>query len=135
VPRRPLAVICAGLLAFSGLSLLGLTGTATAGALPISTAQVQIAGNVLPSLSQLASQPADPAAPLTIGVALHRPDPAGEDAFLARQNDPASPDFRRFLTLQQVVARFGVPAARTGDVVSRLRGAGLAVQNVDATGD
>jgi len=128
-------VICAGLLAFSGLSLLGLTGTATAGALPISTAQVQIAGNVLPSLSQLASQPADPAAPLTIGVALHRPDPAGEDAFLARLNDPASPDFHRFLTLQQVVARFGVPAARTGDVVSRLRGAGLAVQNVDATGD
>jgi subtilase family serine protease len=96
---------------------------------------VRIAGNVLPGLTALASVPADPSTPLTVGVALARPHVAEEDAFLAAQADPASPHFRQVLTLDQVVARFGVPAARTDHVVAGLRAAGLTVDRVDATGD
>lgn len=51
-----MALICAGALAFSAFGVLGGAASATAvGGIPLPTAQVQIAGNVLPSLSQLAS--------------------------------------------------------------------------------
>ena len=40
-----------------------------------------------------------PSTPMRIGVALERPDAAGEDALVRSLYDPASPSFHRFLKL------------------------------------
>jgi pseudomonalisin len=126
----------------STLLLAGLAGTALASspsaavsAAPAPAALARLNGNLLPSLALLPSRAADPSTPMSIGVALRRPNPAAEDAFLAQLDDSRSPQFHHFLTVDQVAARFGVPHARTADVVARLRAAGLTVGRTDATGD
>lgn len=72
---------------------------------------------------------------LRIGVALQRPDVAGEMRLLHDLYDPASPSFHRFLTPAQFKARFGVPAASVAATQAWLRGAGLHVDSTDASGD
>ncbi len=96
---------------------------------------VALTGNMLPSLAMLPSVAADPHQRMEVGVALQRPRTAAEDAFLAALNNPVDPAYRHFLTIDQAVARFGVPADRTRDVIRRLRKAGLQLDRVDATGD
>jgi subtilase family serine protease len=96
---------------------------------------VRIAGNLLPSLDRLASTAAPANKPMTVGVALAHPHTAAELALVHRLYTPGNPDFGHYLTAQQVAQRFGVPAARTRDVVTRLRAAGLRVATPDAFGD
>lgn len=96
---------------------------------------VRIAGNLLPSLDRLASRPANADRRMTIGVALAHPHPGREIALVDRLYTPGSRDFGHYLTARQVANRFGVPTARTGDVVARLRAAGLRVSAPDAFGD
>lgn len=100
-----------------------------------STPMVRIAGNILPSLSRIASVVANPHQQMSIGVSLAHPHAAAEQALVNRLYTPGSPDYGHFLTAAQVVQRFGVPKARTQDVVRRLRAAGLHVQAPDAFGD
>ena len=99
------------------------------------TGMVRIAGNLLPSLNRLTSTPAASNAPMTVGVALAHPHTAAELALVHRMYTPGNPDFGHYLTAQQVAQRFGVPAARTRDIVTRLRAAGLHVATPDAFGD
>src|SRR6476469_7238526 len=44
---------------------------------------------------------------LSLALGLPARDPAGLDAFLASVSDPASPDFRHYLTPEQLTERFG----------------------------
>lgn len=70
---------------------------------------------------------ADPAAQLAVGFALRGQDPVGMAAFLVSLSDPASPDYRQFLTPAQFGDRFGLPAADEDALVARLGAAGLTV--------
>jgi pseudomonalisin len=113
------------------LAAAGVASATTSGR----SGSVRVAGNLLPSLSQLASRSAPAGQRLSIGVALEHPHVAQEEALLQRLSTPGSADYGKFLTYDQVVARFGVPAARTSHIVSTLKGAGLKVSNPDAMGD
>src|ERR1700722_14595765 len=62
---------------------------------------------------------------LAIGVPLR--DPAGLDNFVAQVSDPASPNFRHYLTREELTARFG-PTEQDYDLVKKFAQAnGLAV--------
>ena len=72
------------------------------------------------TLAQLATAPAAMSsasagiipddAPVHLGIGLRVTDEAGLAALLLRLQDPASPDFHRWLTPWQFGARFGQPA-------------------------
>ncbi len=92
------------LLVFGVLGLLGMLGTCPVfgagwktlpGHVPRELSQLQANGR-LPGTNQLR---------LAIGVPLR--DAAGLDDFLAQVNDPASPNFRKFLKPEELAARFG----------------------------
>ena len=70
-----------------------------------------------------------------IGIAVAHPDPAGEDALLARLFDRSSPDYHRFLTPAQYARRFGVRPETQNAVRAWLRGAGMEVDSVTGAGD
>jgi pseudomonalisin len=73
--------------------------------------------------------------PMRIGLAVAHPDPAGEDALLARLFDRSSPDYHRFLTPGQYAQRFGVTPATQSAVRAWLQAGGLQVDHVTGAGD
>lgn len=102
------------------------------------TAAVQprlLAGNVLAGLDQLAGAAVAPSTPMLVGLALSRPDSAGEKALYQRQYQPGSSDYRHFLTPAQFDARFGVPATTFARAVSWLRSGGLTVDTSSGSHD
>jgi pseudomonalisin len=123
------------LLVLSACTLVAAAGVASAAVPTAAPGTVRIVGNLLPSLSQLPSTPAPASQRLTVGVALAHPHAAQEQALATALTTPGSAQYGTFLTLDQVVSRFGVPAARTQHVVATLRQAGLAVTAPDAMGD
>ena len=95
-----------------------------------------ITQNLLPGLAAATHLGAAPAStPLHLVLSLKRPDVAGEKALLAAEHDPASPQYRHFLTPAAFAQRFGVPAATRQAVTSYLTGGGLSVDAVSAAGD
>jgi subtilase family serine protease len=72
---------------------------------------------------------------IRIGLALAHPDPAGEDALLARLFDRSSPDYHRFLTPGQYARRFGVTPGTQAAVRAWLGAGGLRVDHVTGAGD
>lgn len=110
------AVIVAGLLA--------LPASAAAGVAPS-----LLRSNVLSGLNLLPSSPADPATPMQVGVALSRPDVAGEIALYQRLYQPGSSEYRQFLTPAQFNQRFGVAPQAYEQTVSWLKAAGLSVDS------
>ena len=89
---------------FGGLALFGTLANGIAfgadwktlpGHVPRAIAKLQAIGRVAPT-NQLR---------LAIGVPLR--DPAGLDEFLAQLYDPASPNYRQYLTPEEFTARFG----------------------------
>jgi subtilase family serine protease len=123
-------------------SLLAVTVTAAAVTVPITLGSpagadglFAITQNVLPGLANAADLGAAPSAPLDLVVTLARPDPAGEQALIAAEHDPASPQYRHFLTPAQFTEQFGVPAGQRAAVTSFLTGGGLALDHVSAAGD
>ncbi len=87
----------------------------------------RLASNVLSGLEKLAGTTPDPATPMQVGVALARPDPAGEVARYQRLYQPASPDYRHFLTPEQFNRQFGVAPDAYQQTVRWLREGGLTV--------
>ncbi len=72
---------------------------------------------------------ADPTAELSYVALVLRPAP-GLDAFLAGQQDPASPNYHRWLTPEQFGDRFGASANDLGQLVQWLQSQGLRVHDV-----
>src|SRR4051812_27191217 len=68
-----------------------------------------------------------PSTPMRIGVALRRPDAAGEQAFVRSVYDPSSPSFHAFVTPAQFQARFGVARRDRAATTRWLRAGGLHV--------
>ena len=73
---------------------------------------------------------ADPTAVLDFSVVLRLPHGAAMRRFLHDVNDPASPDYRNFLTAQEFGERFGLPAEEVDRVRGELAGAGFEVRDV-----
>jgi len=112
---------------------LALTVPATASA---STGLFTVTQNVLPGLSNATDLGTAPATtPMSLVVTVRRPDVAGEQALLAAEHNPASPDYRHFLTPAQFADRFGVPAAQRSAVIDYLTGGGLTLDSVSTAGD
>lgn len=125
----------------STVALVAATATGLALAVPVAAAQAStplftITQNVLPGLAHATDLgPAAPATPMSLVISVRRPDVAGEKALLAAEHDPASRDYRKYLTPAQFAARFGVPAAQRAAVSSFLTGGGLSVDSVSTGGD
>ncbi|ACU72282.1 Peptidase S53 propeptide [Catenulispora acidiphila DSM 44928] len=66
-------------------------------------------------------------APLTLEVSLTPRNQAGLDAFLRQVSDPASPQYKHYLTVAQYAAAYGATDAQISQVTKYLRGQGLSV--------
>ncbi|WP_192909514.1 S53 family peptidase [Gandjariella thermophila] len=99
-------------------------------------ARLTVTQNLLPGLANATDLGAAAAGtPMTLLVSVARPNPAGEQALLDAEHDPASPQFGRFLSVDDFVARFGVPQSRADAVAAWLTGTGLRVDSVSAARD
>jgi len=88
----------------------------------LSDTHVPAAARELPALGDL---PAHDRVPLAIGLPLR--DPAGLDAFIRDVSDPASPNFRRYLTPEEFTERFGPSQEEYQAVVNFAEAHGLTV--------
>jgi len=71
--------------------------------------------------------PADAAERIRFSVDLRMPGAAQLEAAAARIADPSSPDYRHFLTADDIGARFGLPESAIDGVVATLERAGVTV--------
>jgi len=111
-------------------STLAVTLALTAGAPAHATAasKLHLVPGYLPGLPLATKLGAAPATHrLRIGVAIKRPDTAGELALEHAMYDPSSPDYHHFLTPAEFQRRFGVKPAQTAAVERWLTGAGLSL--------
>lgn len=67
---------------------------------------------------------------LHISVSLPFADEKGMEKFVESVSNPTSPDYRRFITPEQVGVRFGLPIARVNEVRSYLEQNGMTVKLV-----
>jgi len=76
----------------------------------------------LPSVNRLPAS-----TPLRVAIGLPLRNQAGLDALLRQLSDPASPNFRQYLTPQEFAARFGPTQADYDAVIAFARNSGLTV--------
>ena len=79
--------------------------------------------------SRLDRGPVDPRLPMDAVTLLLRPDP-GLDRFLADLQNPASPDYHRWLSPEQFADRFGLSQSDIAKITSWLASQGLSVTRV-----
>jgi subtilase family serine protease len=109
-----------------GLAASLLCGTAAAAPLPVQSAHVpwEVADHIA---KRLGSAPADQAMELAISLPLH--DTAALKALIGRLGDPASPDFRAYLSVAAFTARFCPSEAEYAAAEAFAAGHGLTVRN------
>jgi pseudomonalisin len=91
---------------------------------------------VLPALASLTPTGVpDPAARITVAVALAAPDQAARDRAFAAMYDPANPEYHRFMTPVEFADRFGVDASTFGRLRGWLEDGGLVVTHVSGSRD
>ena len=129
------AISLASLLAVS-LSGTSLAGAKQAAPAPGTAARAADAGvgtvaipmDPLPILEAvIRTGHADPSMRMHATVSLPYADSEAMERFAERVSDPSSPDFRAFITPEEVGARFGLPAERVQAVADWLAGQGLTV--------
>jgi len=116
-----------------GGAAMQLSATHTASAATTSGWHV-VSSNVIPGLSgatRLSALPATQA--LQVGIALHDPNAAAEEAAAQAIYDPGSASFHHYMTPQQWQARFMLPQATYSAVASQLTSQGLSVAYVAPT--
>ena len=122
-----------GLLA-APLPILALAVVPAQAATP-GRASVALRADTVPAVSQsarvgtLAAQTS-----VTVTVSLAQRDAAGLQSFLKQVADPASAQYKHYLTVKQFAQRFGASAATTSAVRSYLASHGLKVGQVTANG-
>lgn len=122
-----------GLLA-APLPILALAVVPAQAATP-GSASVALRADTVPAVSQsarvgtLAAQTS-----VTVTVSLAQRDAAGLQSFLKQVADPASAQYKHYLTVKQFAQRFGASAATTAAVRSYLASHGLKVGQVTANG-
>lgn len=87
-----------------------------------------------PEVSALTALPSASSEPVHFAVSLQPKDSAGLEAFVESVNNPASPNFRHFLTPAQVGEMFGPSSADVQATVSFLKSHGFAVSDVAKNG-
>src|SRR5262245_48228603 len=99
---RLLVLACATTLSLglAGGLAVGSSGTASPDSLPS-------AGDPLATQPEVLGA-GDRSAVIEVGLGLRSRDPEGEQAFLEDLYDPASPDYRQFLTPDEIGRRFGI---------------------------
>ncbi|MBV9101429.1 MAG: hypothetical protein JOZ46_11220 [Candidatus Dormibacteraeota bacterium] len=128
--------VVASVIAF-GLGALALQAS---GARPVAaatdpysglTGNVQLSSDILGNLGKITDNgPVSATQQIYLGVGLARPNPAGENAYLADVYNPGSPNYRHFLSTAAWQAQFGVAATRYQQAVAWLQGGGLTVTAV-----
>ena len=103
-------------------------------ALPVAHAataptRVAFAGSSTPHLASDAVRTGSVAATtqVPLEISLKPRDQAGLDAFLREVSDPASPQYKHYLTVPQYAAAYGATDAQIAEVAKYLRGQGLSV--------
>src|SRR4051794_28941507 len=87
-------------------------------------------GHIHPKARAAADQgPVDPGMPIRHATLLFKPS-AALDTFLAEQQNPASPNYRNWLTPEQFGDRFGLTANDIAQVTGWLESQGLKVDKV-----
>ena len=133
MPDTPARSVCA----LAGALAVAI-GAALASATPsrAATGTVVMSANVLAGIDKLGGtgQPS-PSVPMTIALGVARPNPFGEMAALHAMYNPASPAYHRFYDVASFAQQFGVPQQRRDAITSWLRGGGLHVFMVSASGD
>ena len=71
--------------------------------------------------------PSDPARVLNVTVSMPFADPVGMQAFIDSVSDPASPNYRHFLTPDEIGVRFGLSEKQVQSVVDHLQSHGIKV--------
>jgi pseudomonalisin len=116
----------AGPMAFLVSALLSLVvgaGSATAA----THGRIWFPRNMLPLAHATKLGAARPSQRMEVGVGLKDPRPAAEQALLAAQENPASPEYKHFLTPAQFEARFGVSRATFARTLAWLHAGGAKV--------
>ncbi len=108
-----------------------ITSSPAAAATPRDGSTVRIPGHVLPALAGATrverGAPADGTEPLALTVVLRRNDEAAFARYLRDVYDPASADFRRFLSPEAQADRFGPTRAQYRDVARYLAQRGFTI--------
>ncbi len=105
-----------------GSVAIALCAASLAGASGLSTLPDQVPSVI--QRSQLVGH-ADPGQTLHINVCLQPPSPAALQAFADSVSDPASPNYRHFLTPTEIGEKFGQPASTVSSMVKYLQGQGM----------
>jgi len=86
---------------------------------------------VLPTIkSAVRLRHTDPSQVVHVTISLPYADPEGIQEFVDRTNDPKSPDYRHYLTPEQVGEAFGLPIAKVRSVANYLAAKGFSVDMV-----
>jgi kumamolisin len=72
---------------------------------------------------------------MEVGVGLKDPHPAAEQALMAAQQNPASPEYHHFLTPAQYAKRFAVSETTFRHALAWLRGGGATILKTSAARD
>jgi pseudomonalisin len=110
-----------------GLALLALAAVVPAAASARSQARVWFPRNRLPLAHATRLSAARPSQRMEIGIGFTDPHAAAEQALIAAQQDPASPQYHHFLTPAQYDARFAVSRATFSRALAWLRSGGARV--------
>ncbi|MFO0783493.1 MAG: protease pro-enzyme activation domain-containing protein [Phycisphaerales bacterium] len=90
--------------------------------------QVQLPVELLPVL-QISNRigPADPSRMMSVAVGIPPADQAAFEGFADSVSDPYSPNFRQFITPEEVGARFGLPQERVQAIADYLASKGVTI--------
>jgi kumamolisin len=123
-----------GLLA-APLPILALAVVPAQAAAQPSSVSVALRGDVVPAVSHAARVGTLAAGTsIQVTVSLAQRDQAGLQTFLNRVADPASPQYKHYLTVSQFASRFGATKATVAQVSAYLASHGLTVGKVTANG-
>jgi pseudomonalisin len=88
---------------------------------------VKLAGNHPTDIAGEPAGPIDPARTVSMAITLKLRDPQGLQRLLSEQQDPASPNYRRWLTPREFSQRFGPDPAELKAVEQWLAGQGFEI--------
>jgi kumamolisin len=95
------------------------------------TGMVVLSGNTPPVLSSATFvSHSNPTQDIEVVIGLNLRDEAALDALLAEQNDPKSPNFRKFITAADFKTRFSPQQADVDKVVAYLKSNGLTIEEI-----
>src|SRR5579863_3729076 len=92
---------------------------------------VKLRGNHPRDIAGLKAARANGAAPMKITISLALRDRSALEELIAAQQNPASPEYHRWLTPDEFNRRFGPTPAQIKSVAAWVRGQGLSVDSVD----